>query len=75
MNATEAEALAKKRFFALTLIRLSGVVMVLVGLLCALDKIDIPGAHLIGVILVVVGMVDFFVMPKMLSRRWRSPDA
>ena len=43
---TAAEALAKKRFLALALIRLSGIVLIMVGLACALDRIDIPSARL-----------------------------
>ncbi len=75
MTTPEAEALAKKRFLALNLVRFGGAAIVVVGLLCALDKVDIPGAHLIGVLLIVIGMLDFFVMPILLSRRWRTPGA
>lgn len=75
MTAPEAEALAKKRFLAIGLIRMGGAAMVLVGLLCALDKIDIPGNRIVGVIMIFIGMTDFVFMPMLLSRRWRSPDA
>ncbi|MEO7246935.1 MAG: hypothetical protein ABIW31_00650 [Novosphingobium sp.] len=75
MTTKEQDALAKKRFLALGLIRFGGVALVLVGLLCALDKIDIPGNRIVGVIMIFMGMTDFVFMPIMLSRRWRSPDA
>ena len=49
--------------------------LVFLGMLCASDKVDIPGAHLIGVLLVAVGLVDFFVMPRVLVNRWKTPEA
>jgi len=75
MNTPEQEALAKKRFMALNLVRLGGAAVVFLGMLCASDKVDIPGAHLIGVLLVAVGLVDFFVMPRVLVKRWKTPEA
>ncbi|PLK26489.1 hypothetical protein [Novosphingobium sp. TH158] len=72
MSTPEEDALAKKRFLAMNLVRLSGVVMILLGLLCALDKIDIPGARIIGVIFILIGMIDTFLVPLMLAKRWRS---
>ncbi|WP_310533202.1 hypothetical protein [Novosphingobium sp.] len=72
MTTPEQDALAKKRFMAITLVRMSGVALILVGLLCALDKLDIPMAHLIGVVLILIGFVDVFVVPTLLAKRWRS---
>lgn len=75
MNTPEQDALAKKRFMALNLVRISGVVMIFVGLLFALDKIDVPQPprRLIGMVLLVIGMIDVFIVPRMLAARWRSP--
>lgn len=74
MSTPEEDALAKKRFMAMNLVRLMGVVMILVGLLFALDRVDIPQPprHLIGVLLIIIGMVDTFVVPLLLAKRWRS---
>ena len=72
MTTPAQEALAKKRFMAINLVRMSGVALILVGLLCAGDKIDIPMARRIGVTLIVIGMVDVFVVPTLLAKRWRS---
>ena len=72
---TAAEALARKRFLALTLIRLSGIALIMLGLACALDRIDIPSARLIGVMLIVIGVADAFLMPALFAKRWKSPDA
>ncbi len=75
MTTPEQDALAKKRFLAIGMIRMGGAAVVLVGLLCAFDKIDIPGNRIVGVIMVFIGMIDFVFMPMLLSRRWRTPDA
>ena len=75
MTTPTDDALAKKRFLALNLVRLSGVALILVGLLFALDRIAIPQPprHLIGMLLIVLGMLDTFLMPRILARRWKSP--
>jgi membrane protein YdbS with pleckstrin-like domain len=64
---------ARARFFAIALVRLSGAVMVLLGLLITERRLDLPWA--LGVVLTVAGFFDVFVMPKILARRWRSPAA
>ncbi|HET9630628.1 MAG TPA: hypothetical protein VFP14_14220 [Novosphingobium sp.] len=64
---------AKARFFAIGLIRLSGALMVLFGLLITERRVDLP--WILGVMLTVFGFFDVFVMPKLLARRWRTPGA
>ncbi|MEY4159664.1 MAG: hypothetical protein RLZZ136_285 [Pseudomonadota bacterium] len=71
---TSHDTLAKKRFMAINLVRLSGVALILVGLLFALDRIDVQPAHLIGVMFILFGMIDAFIMPRVLARRWKSLD-
>jgi hypothetical protein len=76
MNAASEPAAkdrAKARFVAIALIRLSGAVMVLVGLLITERRLDLP--WLLGVVLTVAGFFDVFVMPKLLARRWKTPQA
>ena len=63
--------LEKQRFMAIQLMRLTGAALTLLGILIAGGKIDLPA--LIGYAFIVIGLVDFFVMPKVLARRWRSP--
>ena len=62
---------AKARFIAIALIRLSGAVFVLLGLLVTEGRIALP--WIVGVVLTVAGFFDVFVMPRLLARRWRSP--
>lgn len=74
MSTPEQDALAKKRFLALQLVRLTGIAMILVGLLFALDRVDVPQPprHIIGVMLVLFGLIDTFLVPPMLAKRWKS---
>ncbi len=70
-GAPEPTKLEKQRFMAIQIMRLMGAALVLLGILIAGGKVDLP--VLIGYVFVVIGMVDFFVMPKVLARRWRTP--
>ena len=63
---------ARARFLALTLIRWTGVWLVLLGLLVNAGKIELPG--IAGIILVAFGLFDAFVMPVILARRWKTKD-
>ena len=62
---------AKVRFIAISLIRVSGAVFVLLGLMITEKRIALP--WIVGVVLVAVGFFDVFVMPKVLARRWKTP--
>lgn len=66
---------AKGRFVVMQLVRLSGVVLVLFGILLQARRIealrDVPPAA--GYILIVIGLVEVFALPLVLARRWRSP--
>ena len=70
------DALAKKRFFAITSMRLMGAVFVAVGFVLIRGGFELAGQptdRWIGVAVVLIGAFDFAVMPKLLARRWRSP--
>ena len=74
---TSAEdSLAKKRFFAITMIRIMGALFVMIGFVLIRGGWELAGQptdRWIGVVFVLVGAFDFAVMPKLLARRWRSP--
>ena len=70
-GAPEPTKLEKQRFMAIQLLRMMGAALAILGVLIAGGKIDLP--PLVGYVFVVIGLVDFFVMPKVLSRRWRTP--
>lgn len=71
-----ADALAKKRFFALAMMRVVGALLVLAGFALIRGGWDLAGQptdRWIGVAMVLFGAFDFAVMPRILARRWRSP--
>lgn len=63
---------AKARWLAMTAVRWTGVALVTLGLLINSGKIALPGV--VGIIFVVVGVFDAFVMPTILARRWKTRD-
>ncbi len=62
---------ARNRYFTITAVRLAGVVMVLAGALVVRQIIAAP--VLVGYGLIAIGLVDAFVMPQLLARKWRTP--
>lgn len=72
------DSLAKKRFFAITAMRLMGAIFVLVGFVLIRGGWELagqPADRWIGVAVVLIGAFDFAVMPLLLARRWRSPKS
>ena len=72
------DALAKKRFFALSAIRLMGALFILAGFVLIRGGWALAGQptdRWIGVAVVLIGAFDFAVMPLLLARRWRSPKS
>ncbi len=63
---------AAARFWLMQLLRLSGAVLVMIGAAIMAEAIDLPFA--IGLLLVLLGLAEFFVVPRLLARRWRTPE-
>lgn len=65
------------RYFALQAVRLSGAVMVLLGVMIGTGR---GPAFLAGVpqeagyVLSALGLVEFFWVPRLLAQKWKSPD-
>ena len=77
MNPSD-ESLAKKRFFAIASMRLMGAIFIIAGFILIRGAFELAGQptdRWIGVAVVLVGVFDFAIMPKILARRWRSPKA
>jgi hypothetical protein len=64
---------APQRFYLLQLARLGGVVLVVIGLIATQGRLGLPEAA--GYVLLLAGIAEFFVVPRLLARKWRSPDA
>ncbi|EQB13481.1 hypothetical protein [Novosphingobium lindaniclasticum] len=62
---------AKARFAIIQLVRIFGVACVIAGMAIGARKIDLP--LWLGYLLIINGLVDVFVVPKVLARKWRSP--
>jgi hypothetical protein len=67
-----AEALAKQRLIILTAIRFSSIALVLLGFAIVRGVIDLPWA--VGAVFAVVGMLEFFFLPRFIARRWNGTD-
>lgn len=73
-DSSRAETRAQYRFLVINLCRITGAIMLVVGLaVIAREAFGLPKAF--GYILFLVGMMDFLLVPVLLSKRWKSkPD-
>ena len=69
----EADKLARNRFLAMSLLRIAGALLMMIGMVIAAGRFEsMPRAA--GVLLVIVGALDFALVPKLLVRRWKTPE-
>jgi hypothetical protein len=61
---------AKARFYFIAAHRVIGAVMIMLGILAMQGALD--WGEGLGKVLAIVGLIDFFVVPLMLARLWRS---
>jgi hypothetical protein len=89
MQEPVSEDVARGRWLAINAVRLGGVVMVIVGLLGLRGYFEYPVVMVIvgilglrgvfdypalaGYVLIGVGLLDVFLVPLLLARKWRSP--
>jgi len=71
MENPVSDDVARGRWLALNAIRMAGVAMVLVGILAVQDVFEFPSFA--GWFLIGIGLVDIFVVPQIMARKWRSP--
>lgn len=62
---------AAARFAIIQAMRLFGVGLVIAGILVASGRSPLPGWA--GYALLAVGLIDVFVVPPILARKWRTP--
>ncbi|MCL9983806.1 MAG: hypothetical protein NBV60_11690 [Erythrobacter sp.] len=65
-----ADALARQRLIVLSALRFSGIALVMLGFAIVRKVIDLPWA--VGAVLAVVGMLEFFFLPRFIARRWNA---
>ena len=76
--AARREALAKQRFYMIGLFRLSGALILIFGLLIGREWFGwVQGdkARWMGVIVALVGLVQFSLVPRLLARAFATPRA
>jgi hypothetical protein len=62
---------ARTRFFLLSLTRLGGAVLLMLGLVVASGRFEaVPRG--VGIVMVMLGAFGFALLPRLLARRWRS---
>lgn len=67
----EEETRAQYRFLVINICRITGAVMLVLGLaVISREAFGLPKAA--GYVLFLVGMADFLLVPVFLSKRWKS---
>lgn len=61
---------AKARFYFIAAHRVVGAVLVILGMLAMQGALD--WGEGVGKVLAIVGLIDFFLIPLVLARMWRS---
>lgn len=61
---------AKARFYFIAAHRVVGAALIVLGMLAMQGALD--WGEGVGKVLAIVGLIDFFVIPLVLSRMWRS---
>ncbi|MFC0204284.1 hypothetical protein [Novosphingobium soli] len=64
---------AVARFATINAVRIAGVAFVIVGMLMASDRLLAGAPAWVAYLLIANGLVDVFVIPPMLVRKWRTP--
>ena len=68
---TDPDARARNRFIIIQLVRISGVALVLIGLLVMNGRIDLPREA--GFVLAAAGLLGAALAPLKLARKWKTP--
>ncbi|MBB4860274.1 hypothetical protein HNO88_003616 [Novosphingobium chloroacetimidivorans] len=67
---------ARGRFFTIQAVRLAGVAFVVTGMLIVSGRLILPDwlPLWVGYLLIANGLIDVFVIPTRLVRKWRTPE-
>ncbi|EIZ78611.1 hypothetical protein WSK_2659 [Novosphingobium sp. Rr 2-17] len=61
------------RFAAINFMRISGVVFVIGGILVVTNRVMPSLPDWVGYLLIANGLLDVFVVPLVMARKWRTP--
>ena len=72
---TPGDDQARARWLVISLLRLAGFAIAVLGLLMSQGAVDIAGDvnRLLGYLFIGIGLLDGFVVPQILARKWRTP--
>ena len=75
MASRPRDEVARNRWMIIQIMRVMGFGLAILGLLMTQDAVDLVGDlnHLVGYVFMATGLIDGFVMPQYLARKWRSP--
>lgn len=62
---------ARARYYLIAALRLGGAALVIAGIMAMEGRLD--WGREVGTVLAIAGLVDFFLVPRLLARRWKSP--
>ena len=71
MREPVSEDVARGRWLMISLHRILGAALVIAGILAVEGVIGF--GDVAGYVLIAVGLVDVFLVPRLLARLWRSP--
>jgi hypothetical protein len=71
MDNRVSDETARNRFLVINLARFSGVALVLISILILTHTVDLP--DWIGFVILAAGLVDIFLVPRWLARKWATP--
>ena len=71
MQQPVSDEMARNRWLVINVLRLGGVAMVIAGMLGTRQVIAIP--MVAAYALIAVGLLDIYLVPLFLARKWRTP--
>jgi hypothetical protein len=71
----QPDGLARNRWMIIQLMRAMGFAFAILGILMTQDAVNIAGEvnRQVGYGFIVIGLLDGFLMPNVLARKWRTP--
>lgn len=65
-------ARARNGYLIITGVRFGGIAMVMLGFAIVRGLIDLP--QIVGAVIVIMGFIEFFFLPRFISRAWNAKD-